>query len=160
MLEHNVPIDFQWYLDHQLAEPLKRIFEPVVPNVAATLLSGDHTRKVYKATSEAGPMMRFARKSVMCVGCRAVLPSSAGNAALCVHCKPNETDVYCREVEKTKQLERDFALLWTGCQRCQGTPLHDVLCNNNSCPVFYRRVRVRNDLERAKETLDRFKLDW
>jgi DNA polymerase delta subunit 1 len=31
-LEHNLPIDVQHYLDHHLAQPLMRIFEPVLKN--------------------------------------------------------------------------------------------------------------------------------
>lgn len=31
-LENNLPIDFQHYLEHQLSQPLKRIFEPVLKN--------------------------------------------------------------------------------------------------------------------------------
>jgi DNA polymerase elongation subunit (family B) len=40
-LEHNLPIDVQHYLDHQLAQPLMRIFEPVCKDVKAELLSGE-----------------------------------------------------------------------------------------------------------------------
>eukprot|EP00878_Enallax_costatus_P031098 GHUV01033960.1.p2 GENE.GHUV01033960.1~~GHUV01033960.1.p2 ORF type:complete len:113 (+),score=19.68 GHUV01033960.1:113-451(+) len=41
-LENNLPIDVQHYLDHQLAQPLMRIFEPVCKDVKAELLSGEH----------------------------------------------------------------------------------------------------------------------
>jgi hypothetical protein len=41
-LENNLPIDVQHYLDHQLALPLMRIFEPVCKDVKAELLSGKH----------------------------------------------------------------------------------------------------------------------
>ncbi len=40
-LEHNLPIDVQHYLDHHLAQPLLRIFEPVLKN-PKELLSGAH----------------------------------------------------------------------------------------------------------------------
>jgi DNA polymerase delta subunit 1 len=38
-LEHNLPIDVQHYLDHQLSQPLLRIFQPLMKN-AKELLSG------------------------------------------------------------------------------------------------------------------------
>lgn len=41
-LENNLPIDVQHYLDHHLAQPLMRIFEPVCKDVKAELLSGEH----------------------------------------------------------------------------------------------------------------------
>ena len=43
VLENNIPIDTKHYLDHQLAKPLMRIFEPIIEN-AGSLLSGEHTR--------------------------------------------------------------------------------------------------------------------
>ena len=42
-LENNLPIDVQHYLDHQLAQPLMRIFEPVCKDVKAELLSGEQS---------------------------------------------------------------------------------------------------------------------
>ena len=38
-LEHNLPIDSQHYLEHQLKEPLKRIFEPIMKD-AQSLITG------------------------------------------------------------------------------------------------------------------------
>lgn len=31
-LEHNLPIDFQHYLDHHLEQPLQRLFAPMMNN--------------------------------------------------------------------------------------------------------------------------------
>lgn len=45
VLDHNIPIDTQYYLDNQLSKPLMRIFEPVIDN-AESLLKGDHTRSI------------------------------------------------------------------------------------------------------------------
>jgi hypothetical protein len=45
VLEHNLPIDTEYYLTNQLSNPLQRIFEPIIPN-PQTLISGDHTRTV------------------------------------------------------------------------------------------------------------------
>ena len=38
MLEHNVPIDTTYYLEHQLVKPLVRIFEPILGNKAENYL--------------------------------------------------------------------------------------------------------------------------
>jgi len=37
VLEHNVPIDTQYYLNNQLAKPLMRIFEPILGEKANSL---------------------------------------------------------------------------------------------------------------------------
>jgi DNA polymerase delta subunit 1 len=39
-LENNLPIDVQHYLEHQLAQPLQRIFEPVMKNPKELLTGG------------------------------------------------------------------------------------------------------------------------
>lgn len=46
VLENNVPIDTQYYLDNQISKPLLRIFEPILGEnrAASELLRGDHTR--------------------------------------------------------------------------------------------------------------------
>lgn len=38
VLEHNIPIDTQYYLENQLSKPLLRIFEPVLGEKAGSLL--------------------------------------------------------------------------------------------------------------------------
>ena len=50
VLDNNVPIDTNWYLEHQLSEPIKRLFEPILPDNTNSLLEGDHTRRIHKAT--------------------------------------------------------------------------------------------------------------
>ena len=43
VLEKNLPIDFNYYIEKQLKAPLKRIFENVIPN-ADSLFQGEHTK--------------------------------------------------------------------------------------------------------------------
>jgi DNA polymerase delta subunit 1 len=40
VLEHNLPIDTEYYLTNQLSNPLMRIFEPIVPN-PQSIISGE-----------------------------------------------------------------------------------------------------------------------
>lgn len=46
-LEHDLPIDYQYYLDHHLKQPLIRLFEPILANPERTLFIGEHTRSIY-----------------------------------------------------------------------------------------------------------------
>ena len=84
VLENNVPIDTQFYLEHQLSQPLLRIFEPIMEN-PQSLLSGDHTRTIAVATPSVGGLMKFAVKSLTCLGCKT--PLSQGEISVCKHCK-------------------------------------------------------------------------
>jgi len=54
--------------------------------------------------------------------------------------------------------EKNYHKLWTQCQRCQGSLTQEVLCTNRDCPIFYRRVKARKDLEDARKVLEQFTL--
>ncbi|CAL5224971.1 g7745 [Coccomyxa viridis] len=157
-LEHNLPIDFQHYLDHHLELPLTRLFGPVMNN-PKELMTGAHTRSIALATpsTHSGGIMRFAKVRLSCLGCRTPLPP--GTSDLCKHCRHKEVEVYAKSLASVNELEQSFAALWTQCQRCQGSLHQDVLCTSRDCPIFYRRKKVQKDLGEAHSLLQRF-TDW
>uniref|UniRef100_A0A8C7JK43 DNA polymerase n=1 Tax=Oncorhynchus kisutch TaxID=8019 RepID=A0A8C7JK43_ONCKI len=125
VLENNIPIDTQYYLEQQLSKPLLRIFEPILGESKAesVLLKGDHTRCKTVLTSRVGGLMAFATKRSACIGCRAVLKD---DAAVCDFCKKKESELYQKEIFHLSTLEERFSRLWTQCQRCQGSLHEDV----------------------------------
>uniref|UniRef100_A0A8C1RL11 DNA polymerase n=1 Tax=Cyprinus carpio TaxID=7962 RepID=A0A8C1RL11_CYPCA len=132
VLENNIPIDTQYYLEQQLSKPLLRIFEPILGESKAesVLLKGDHTRCKTVLTSRVGGLMAFAQKRSTCIGCRAIAHLST--------------------------LEEKFSRLWTQCQRCQGSLHEDVLCTSRDCPIFYMRKKVQKDLDDQEKLISRF----
>lgn len=74
VLEHNIPLDTQYYLENQLSKPLLRIFEPILGEKANLLLAGDHTRTISVAAPTVGGLMKFAVKTQTCLGCKTPLP--------------------------------------------------------------------------------------
>jgi DNA polymerase delta subunit 1 len=86
VLENNIPIDTQHYLDHQLAEPLKRLFEPILEHPERSLLEGEHTRSIAKPTPTTGGLMKFAKVTLTCLGCKSPLPN--GLTSVCKSCAP------------------------------------------------------------------------
>merc|ERR1719482_2154679 len=46
VLENNLSIDAQYYIDHQLHQPLIRIFGPITKDAESILFHGSHTRKL------------------------------------------------------------------------------------------------------------------
>lgn len=157
-LRNNLPIDCQHYLDHHLAQPLMRLFEPIMKN-PKELLTGAHTRSIMVTTPSvaSGGIMKFAQKRLTCLGCRAPLGKS--EQTVCKHCKDKEGEVYQRTVLGVNDLEAQFSALWTQCQRCQGSLHQDVLCRSRDCPIFYRRMKVQKELGEAQATLQRFE-EW
>ncbi|KAM7292378.1 DNA polymerase delta catalytic subunit isoform X2 [Ixodes scapularis] len=128
VLENNVPIDTQYYLDNQLSKPLLRIFEPILGESLAesVLLRGDHTRTKTVVHSKVGPLAAFTRKKNTCIGCRAVLEDQ--ESAVCHGCKLREPEIYFVEINHLNSLESRFSQLWTQCQRCSGSLHEEVLC--------------------------------
>jgi DNA polymerase delta subunit 1 len=70
VLENNIPIDPQYYLENQLSKPLLRIFDPILKNASRELLHGSHTRSVSISTPSNSGIMKFAKKRASCIGCR------------------------------------------------------------------------------------------
>lgn len=157
VLDNNIPIDAQWYLEHQISQPLMRLFEPIMEN-PGSLLTGDHTRKIYKPTPTSGGIMNFAKKSLTCLGCRAPIANS--DKTCCKHCKSKEPQLYVEHQNKVAEYQEMYSRTWTQCQSCQGSMHLDVLCTSRDCPIFYLRKKVQKDLRDATVKLDRFSMDW
>ncbi|CAH8355060.1 unnamed protein product [Eruca vesicaria subsp. sativa] len=152
VLQNNIPIDPNYYLENQISKPLLRIFEPVLKNASSELLHGDHMRSISISTPSNSGIMRFAKKQMSCVGCK--VPIS--NGTLCARCKGREAELYCKNVSQVSDLEELFGRLWTQCQECQGSLHQDVLCTSRDCPIFYRRMKAQKDMATAKQQLDRW----
>lgn len=156
VLENSLSIDAQWYIDHQLHQPLMRIFGPIMPNAESRLFAGDHTRKLVAPTAMSGAMAKFAVKSLRCLGCKSVIKAGA----FCVHCKETKAaEVMLQKLAEQREKEQEYNQLWTNCQRCQGSFLQPVICSNRDCDVFYRRVGVRREIQSIQEGMSRMQLD-
>ncbi|KIK61596.1 hypothetical protein GYMLUDRAFT_42607 [Collybiopsis luxurians FD-317 M1] len=162
VLENNIPIDTRYYLDNQLSKPLMRIFEPILGEKANSLLTGEHTRTIQIATPTVGGLMKFAVKTVTCLGCKTALRANNSlnkNGAVCKNCRPRMGELYQKQVASASELQIRFSRLWTQCQRCQGSLHQDVLCTSKDCPIFYMRKKSQKDVEDANAVLERFSGD-
>ncbi|KAH8663934.1 DNA polymerase delta catalytic subunit [Xylariales sp. PMI_506] len=161
VLENNVPIDTRYYLDNQLAKPLGRIFEPILGETKAkSLLTGDHTRAISVAAPTVGGLMKFAKKTMTCMGCKKPLVGKEESlGAVCSNCAPRVGELYNKTLNRVSDLEIRFGRLWTQCQRCQGSMHCEVICSSKDCPIFYMRMKAKKDLEDAGKELTRFDFD-
>ncbi|CAI6100323.1 hypothetical protein V2G26_008336 [Clonostachys chloroleuca] len=161
VLENNVPIDTKYYLDNQLAKPLTRIFEPILGETKArSLLTGDHTRTISVAAPSVGGLMKFAKKTQTCMGCKKPLTGKEeSGGAVCSNCSPRVGELYKKTLDRVSDLEVRFGRLWTQCQRCQGSMHCEVICSSKDCPIFYMRMKAKKDLEDAGKELSRFDAD-
>lgn len=161
VLENNIPIDTKYYLENQLSNPLGRIFEPILGERRAnSLLAGDHTRSISVAAPTLGGLMKFAKKTQTCMGCKKPLVGKEeSKGAVCENCRPRIGELYTKHVKKVGEMEVRFSRLWTQCQRCQGSMHSEVLCSSRDCPIFYMRMKARKEVEEAGRDLARFDED-
>ncbi|KAF7551548.1 hypothetical protein G7046_g7693 [Stylonectria norvegica] len=161
VLENNVPIDTRYYLDNQLAKPLSRIFVPIFGEPRTqSLLNGDHTRTISIAAPSVGGLMKFAKKTQTCMGCKKPLTGKEEKeGAVCSNCAPRFGELYKKTLDRVSDLEVRFGRLWTQCQRCQGSIHCEVICSSKDCPIFYMRMKAKKDLEDAGKELTRFDAD-
>ncbi|KAJ9298549.1 hypothetical protein DTO271G3_3516 [Paecilomyces variotii] len=161
VLENNLPIDTKYYLDNQLANPLGRIFEPILgEKKASQLLTGEHTRSISVAAPTLGGLMKFAKKTQTCMGCKKPLVNKDEmSGAVCSDCRPRLGELYTKTMNKVSDLEVRFGRLWTQCQRCQGSLHCEVICSSRDCPIFYMRMKAKKDVEDAEKELARFDHD-
>ena len=162
VLENNIPIDTKYYLNNQLTNPLERIFDPILGEgkTKQVLLSGEHMRSVSVAAPTLGGLMKFAKKTRTCMGCKKPLVGKEEAAgAVCEDCRPRIGELYQKTMQKVSDLEVKFGRLWTQCQRCQGSLHNEVICSSKDCPIFYMRMKAKKDVEDAGTELSRFDTD-
>ncbi|KAF9763618.1 DNA polymerase delta catalytic subunit [Nosema granulosis] len=154
VLENNLPIDTEYYIEQQLAKPLHRLFEPIVDNVSE-LLKGEHTRVVSNPVQIKGPLNAFLKPTTVCVGCK------ASGKILCNNCKGDFYKHLVKLQGDVEEKKEAYSDCWTECQRCQGSLKDDILCENRDCTIFYRRTRVKKELSSVSKKLNQLRdLEW
>uniref|UniRef100_T1H6A8 C4-type zinc-finger of DNA polymerase delta domain-containing protein n=1 Tax=Megaselia scalaris TaxID=36166 RepID=T1H6A8_MEGSC len=106
---------------------------------------GEHTRTRSILTAKVGGLSGFMQKKESCLGCKALLTKGYEKKALC--CELNISELFQKELFIKRNFEETFSRLWTECQRCQGSMHEEVLCTNSDCPIFYRRQKIRMELD-------------
>ena len=153
-MEHSIPLDTNYYIEKQLANPLIRLFTCLMPN-PTDLFKGDHMRAMYKPTPSAEiGIVKFAVKRNRCLGCKALLDVKSPDQGLCVSCKPKRASVMMKVQGEVNEKERVFNKLWANCQRCQGSFHHEVICASSECPVFFVRAKAKKELGDLSRDLD------
>ena len=153
VLEHNLSIDTEWYLNHQLRGPIERIFEGVLADSTLKgLFQGDHMNVKKVVTSQNTGIGRFVSKQNTCLKCKCPLKTGA----VCQNCKQYESQYYIQTAMQVELQERQYCELWTTCQRCQNSLHQEIICGNKDCPIYYQREKIKKDLQTSIAKLKRF----
>jgi len=157
VLKHNLPLDFDYYLENQLKKPISRIFEPIMDDTK-TLFKGEHTVHRIERIPESGGAMGFAVIVPTCLSCKVKLKKGQKN--VCDNCKEKEPDIYRDLLDQFNEVEKNNARYWSQCQTCQGSLHQQVICSEDDCPIFYRRMKSKKDVTELSKKLERFDLSW
>lgn len=157
VLEHDLAIDPEYYIDHQLRQPLLRLFENIVQDAEKRFFTGAHTRKVVNRTAGGGALSAFVKRGLQCISCKC----SIKEGALCSHCRAEkEADVVLERMRALRLKQQEYGALWSMCQRCQGSVHQDILCTSRDCPIFYRRTKAKKELSYADAEFSRLTVEW
>ena len=165
VLQNDLPINFQHYIDNQLKLPLCRIFEPILGEAAEKVLfDGEHTRTVHQpkvalAVGKADNLSGYAVVRDSCLSCKRILTYEDNGDQVCLTCKPKKQEIYIERRMELLKAEKIYGDMWVQCQRCQSSLHSDILCSSRDCPIFYRRIKAKKSIEELQYTLDKLSDD-
>lgn len=151
---HSLPLDTNYYLEKQIKPPLERIFEVICDT--REIFEGQHTMKTKtQGISDKVGMGKFFSKAAQCMSCKRELKGADLAKALCSDCAGRQNDLYIKKVMELKACEADYSRLWSECQRCDGTLMQEVRCNNSDCIIYFRRTKTKKDIQAAYKLISR-----
>ena len=157
-LENDIEIDVDYYLEKQIKKPILRIFNPIIKNAEQILFEGEHMKKKISIVNRKSYFSNFLIEKKICFNCK----STINKGVVCKNCKDKLKQIYIENKIEYNNYQKLYCDLWTQCQRCQGSIMQDIICQNNDCPIFYKRIQIKKNLIRYKEKMDRFNEgnDW
>eukprot|EP00927_Polykrikos_kofoidii_P033006 TRINITY_DN27969_c1_g1_i1.p1 TRINITY_DN27969_c1_g1~~TRINITY_DN27969_c1_g1_i1.p1 ORF type:complete len:347 (+),score=59.67 TRINITY_DN27969_c1_g1_i1:21-1061(+) len=166
-LARGLPIDDEYYIEHQLKLPLLRIFEPVVGSgqaskVASMLFAGGSGRKAAAPSTVEGSLGAFIRRGKSCLVCRAAVPD---NEAFCDRCNGTEQALTARiaKASEGRIAQKRQEELRRTCRRCVGPSFGEetyARCANVDCTIYFERSQNAKAVEEAHVTFARLSLEW
>lgn len=153
--KNNIPLDLEYYFENQIKPPIKRIFSSIVDT--SQIFEGEHTRiKIeQKISKKKGLGMFFKVNDKFCLNCKQGLPENYVKP-VCSKCLDQEKALLIKTTVKLKAKEREYQKLWSECQRCEDSLLTEVICSNSHCPIYFKRVKLQNDLEDVYKNFEKF----
>lgn len=153
VVQNNLPIDYKWYFEHQLKEPISKIFEPIFQdNTESALFKGEHMNS-RKIRVGGGIISKYLQVAFSCYGCGNAAPNGR---ALCQLCDPvQEKDRLEKEIAEIDAKESKNKII---CNACVGNVESAIAsCINWNCETRHDRVMIDREKKEKKSILD---LSW
>jgi DNA polymerase delta subunit 1 len=141
------------------AELAKKVDDYAEKLAEEQLFKGEHMKHIYhpKANTKVG-LGKFTVVQAECVNCKRVLPPKHPDI-ICQFCEEKRQEIFIQKRLEQNQAEKAYSDLWVQCQRCQGSLHQDILCSSKECPIFYKRVKAKKNLEELADQLVKFE-EW
>lgn len=97
-------------------------------------------------------LARFAVVKETCMGCKCVLDKNHPDA-VCDNCQVKKKGIFIERQIEMNHAEKVYADLWVQCQRCQQSLHQEILCTSRDCPIFYRRIKAKKNIEELGDQL-------
>jgi DNA polymerase delta subunit 1 len=171
-LQQGHELDFRWYLEHQLKEPLRQLFALVLPQATSVLFGQGSAppKPVVKRLTSTNPIMQgflAPKRQPRCLHCDIVLPDrpiahpSEPNPPerLCSQCGEEAEDLVM--AAQSRLIEADLAAKATlkTCLTCTGEveESHQMAdkCANVSCHNIFARARAKIEVDTADAAFSR-----
>ncbi len=118
VLEKDLPIDTNYYIENQIKKPLLRIFTPISERAEQilfcikrfidlkliNLIAGEHMKTIYSASSKSNPLKNFVFAKKSCLNCKV----SINSGPLCKNCKDKLREIYIERKMDVNYYERLF----------------------------------------------------
>lgn len=159
-------LNYQYYLEHTIINPLRRILELLMPvKEIEPLFKPNKSLKtpISKASGVMGAFLASAKKiSSRCEICG----EQCTDGKLCLKHKDQRDVLREAKLDKLKRLQSLRSERHATCHTCQRSEQRAILCVNMDCDVYFSRTRLDDDTKLAEEELTNFakaeklSLDW
>ncbi len=160
VVEHDLPICTEYYIEKQLRGPLERIFGPVIGEQRTSeMFAGSHTmhRKIVTSSAK-GSISSFFTKTRTCASCRHPVVLQPGQKsgqehALCNNCRSSTGELTIKASIQAAELQLEQRKWLDKCRACTSIPTDHIMCDSTDCATFWRRDKLSKDIKSISSQL-------
>lgn len=154
VLVDRMNLDNEYYARSQLSLSLIQILGPLWGDAETkSLLNNVKPLHVDARIGGTGGIVQYFGKKNRCLQCHVTMTS---DEPLCESCASKSVSQYQYECTSSVDIMDAMRLCCNECLQCQDNHHNDILCTNDECPVYFKRMQLLSDIEDVFERLNRF----
>jgi len=161
--EHNLDIDYQYYITNQVKIPLLKIIEPVMDNAEDILFNINYLydNRVIKnnirvSFGNENKITNFLQNKIICQFCGSQFPETENKSLVCNAClQSNPIQVanllYSKNKKKKMKVDKKYNKQMDICIKCTNT--EKAPCNNYTCDQYSNRRTLEREVGECSKTI-------